>query len=202
MAAVSIIIVAMRIIILILIFVNLIALSAAQVGETDEIFNAEKNEAYGLEYATDAGGIDFNGVCGAEVGKISIKRLGIEGAPLYYLPTKDNLKKGVCMDGPPGGWQIVGEKGRGMISAHNDKAFKHLDRLESGDVVSVFMEYGDFEFQVEEVCVYNGESGDWKKDIYENTGEYGLALVTCYPLNKRNTTGDRLVVKCGAVAGY
>jgi len=181
----------MRIIILILIFVNILALSAVSVGESAEFGNAES-----LQYETETGGIVFTGTSGAEIGKISIPALSIENEPLYYLPTRENLKKGVCMDGPEGGWQIVGEKGRSMISAHNDKAFRRLDKLKKGDSIFISMEYGDFEFRVSDIFIYRHGLDDWQEAVYENIEEYGLAIVTCYPLNKRNTTGDRLVIRC------
>ena len=99
----------MRIIILILIFVNLITLFAAPINETTEIepvVRTKQNE-------TNTSKIVFSGVSGEKTGKINIPTLGIENEPLYYLATLENLKKGVCMDGPEAGWQIVGEKGRG-----------------------------------------------------------------------------------------
>jgi len=186
----------MRIIILILISVSLIAVSAATLDSA--VVTGGPGES--VKYETEAaGGAVFSAASGEKVGEISIPALGLRCAPLYYLPTRENLKKGVCMDGPEGGWQIVGAKGRSMISAHNDKAFKSLDKINAGDMIFVSVGYGDFTFRAEGTYIYRRKSDDWKTVAFEDTKEYGLVLVTCYPLNKRNTTGDRLIIRCGPV---
>ncbi|MCL1981658.1 MAG: sortase, partial [Clostridiales bacterium] len=133
---------------------------------------------------------------GDQVGEFSVPALGIKDASLYYLPTRENLRKGPCMDGPEGGWQAIGENGRSMIAAHNDKEFKNLDKIDVGDEIAISMENGDFVFTASDIFIYRHGTDDWSEAAYENTEEGGLVLVTCYPLNKRNTTGDRLVVRC------
>ena len=181
--------------IFILVLINLIAFNLSPF----EITHGERD----IEYRSPETAVcepGFKLSPGEVAGEMSIPVLDLENAPLYYLPTRENLKNGPCMDGPEGGWQLVGEKGRSMIAAHNDKEFKNLDKMNSGDRVFVSTEYGDFEFQVESVRVYRQNTDDWKETAYEGAEEYGLALVTCYPLNKRNTTGDRLIVRCKRVS--
>ena len=177
--------------IFILLLINLIAMNLIPAGITGGERSAEYKQPETTTYES-----TYEFSSGELIGEISIPSIGIANEPLYYLPTRENLKKGVCMDGPEGGWQMIGERGRGMISAHNDKAFRRLDEMGAGDKVFISMERGDFVFLAMEVFVYRHGVDDWKDTVYENTGEYGIVLTTCYPLNKRNTTGDRLVVRC------
>ncbi|MCL1809651.1 MAG: sortase [Clostridiales bacterium] len=182
--------------IFILILINLIAFSSLFPGETSDIDYAAAENPSQHNQETSIDRVFTGAGPGEGIGTLNVPALGIVDTTFYYLPSKENLRKGPCMDGPEGGWQAIGEKGRSMIAAHNDKEFKNLDRINTGDEIAISMENGDFLFQASEIRIYRHRTDDWNETAYESTEEYGLVLVTCYPLNKRNTTGDRLVVKC------
>jgi len=80
-----------------------------------------------------------------------------------------------------------GEPGNVVLSAHNDihgEIFRHLDQLETGDLIIIFSERQSYTYVVEDVLFVEPT----QVEFLASTGEPMATLISCYPYmidNKR-----------------
>ncbi|MCD4802140.1 MAG: class D sortase [Anaerolineales bacterium] len=80
-----------------------------------------------------------------------------------------------------------GEPGNVVLSAHNDihgEIFRHLDQLETGDLIIIFSERQSYTYVVEDVLFVEPT----QVEFLASTGEPTATLISCYPYmidNKR-----------------
>jgi sortase A len=100
-----------------------------------------------------------------------------QDVPVVEGDGPEQLKKGV-------GHAIYsanpGETGNVVLSAHNDiqgEIFRHLDKLEEGDLVILFSERKSYTYAVQEVHIVE----PYQVEFLESTDEAITTLISCYP---------------------
>jgi sortase A len=122
---------------------------------------------------------------GTPVARLVMPSLGEDDIVLEGVGTYD-------LNGGPGhlpGSPLPGEAGNAIISAHRDRHFRHLDRLQVGDTVLTYV---------------NGEESVWRvvarrvvpaaAPALFATDDATLTLTTCWPVRALGPAPDRLIV--------
>jgi sortase A len=91
------------------------------------------------------------------------------------------------------GTGIPGKKGNVGLSAHRDMFFRHLGKLQTGDLIFVTTLDGVFRYQVESTNIVDPDESIVLRDI----GRPTLTLVTCYPFRYIGPAPKRFVVHAG-----
>lgn len=108
--------------------------------------------------------------------RIQIPAIGVD-APIVQGDGWEQLKKGV---GQHIGTANPGEQGNLVLSAHNDifgEIFRHLDRLQPGDVVTVFTNQRTYAYVVTGSKIVEPT----QVEVLEPTSQPTLTLISCYP---------------------
>jgi sortase A len=122
---------------------------------------------------------------------LKIPKIDLSCAVVYGVEL-DKLNKGPGLY-PSSAWP--GESGNVAIAAHRTtwgSWFRHIDKLEQGDLIYMVYEGARYKYEVEEVFVT--EKNDWS--VIEETEESVLTLTTCHP---PGTTRRRLIVRAALV---
>ncbi|MCU7834452.1 MAG: class GN sortase [gamma proteobacterium symbiont of Taylorina sp.] len=86
---------------------------------------------------------------------------------------------------------LPGNKGNSLISAHKDTFFQNLDRLQTGDIISIERIDGrSFEFKVSDKKMMNIR----EEQISLFSEQSKLSLITCYPLKGVYSDPDKRFV--------
>jgi sortase A len=108
--------------------------------------------------------------------RIEIPAIEVD-APVVQGDGWEQLKKGVAQHpGSPN----PGSNGNVVLSAHNDvygELFRHLDRLEPGDVVRLHTGQQEFQYMVEHTQIVEPTA----VDVMASTSTPTLTLISCYP---------------------
>jgi sortase A len=135
---------------------------------------------------------------GTQYGQITCDRIGLD-TPAYWGDTNTILRYGA---GQYTGSLLPGFGQMLLFCAHNTTFFNCFQDIEVGDVVNFSTNYGEFEYTVSKVEVYNEDVlGDYVSDHMRDEEEV-LVMYTCYPfyaISGRKT--DRLTVFCEKTAG-
>jgi sortase A len=91
------------------------------------------------------------------------------------------------------GTAIPGSIGNVGLSAHRDTFFRHLGKLQTGDLISVTTLDGVFRYEVESTSIVNPD----ESIVLRNIGRPTLTLVTCYPFYYVGPAPKRFVVHAG-----
>lgn len=95
-----------------------------------------------------------------------------QSVPVYWGSSREIFKRGACQASYS---KLPGEKGRAVISAHEDTFFSGLADMNVGDTVTLYTNYGEFVYTVREKISF--ESSD---NTYVNTSENEeMVLYTC-----------------------
>lgn len=107
---------------------------------------------------------------------------------VYFGVNAELLELGACQASNSA---ILGMKGNTVIDAHVNTYFSDLHKIEVGDIVTLYTEYGKFTYQVTEQISFNKAD----KRYVAPTEEQYLTLYTC----KAQVLGDsdeRIGVRC------
>jgi sortase A len=80
------------------------------------------------------------------------------------------------------------------LAAHRTTAFRGLQQIRIGDVITITTPNGSFCYVVKETFVVNPED----TYVLDPTGEKTLTLVTCYPFDYRGSAPYRFIVRAQA----
>lgn len=108
--------------------------------------------------------------------RIAIPAIGID-APIVQGDGWEQLKKGV---GQHIGSANPGQVGNVVLSAHNDifgEIFRNLDRLKSGDIVTLYTAQNAYNYVVSGTNVVEPT----QVEIMESTNQPTISLISCYP---------------------
>ena len=108
--------------------------------------------------------------------------------PVYWGSNSELFERGACQSSSSA---VIGDKGNTVISAHQDTFFADLDTLKKDDKIILKTNYGEFEYTVKDIVVFN------KKDskIVSPSEKSQLTLYTC----KKDVLGnsdERLGIIC------
>ena len=92
--------------------------------------------------------------------------------PVYWGSTSELLEVGACQSS---GSALPGTDGNAVISAHVDTFFAELDKLKTGDKVSIKTNYGEFIYTVRELISFKSNNNKYVNPSEENI----LTLYTC-----------------------
>ena len=120
------------------------------------------------------------GISDGIIGVISIPKLDIE-LPIYLGASYDNMARGAVHLSQTS-LPIGGENTNCVIAAHRGWAgadyFRHIDRLQPGDIVIVTNPWNTLRYEVNEVKIIAPDAVD---EILIREGEDMLTLLTCHP---------------------
>lgn len=126
------------------------------------------------------------------VGYLSIPKLGIQ-LPVYLGASRENLRKGAVHLSQTS-LPIGGINNNAVIAAHRGMAsqemFRHIERLEQGDLVLLSNFREELRYQVTEIEII---APDEIQKVLIQPGRDLLTLVTCHPYP---STRQRYVVYC------
>jgi sortase A len=108
--------------------------------------------------------------------RIEIPALKVD-APVVQGDGWEQLKKGVAQHI---GSANPGQNGNVVLSAHNDvygELFRHLDKLQPGDVVRVHTQQRDYEYVVDRTQIVEPTA----VEVMAPTGAPTVTLISCYP---------------------
>jgi sortase A len=111
-----------------------------------------------------------------QANRIEIPALRVD-APVVQGDGWEQLKKGVAQHI---GSANPGEQGNVVLSAHNDvygELFRHLDRLQPGDVVRIHTQQREYEYVVDRTQVVEPTA----VEVMASTGTPTVTLISCYP---------------------
>jgi LPXTG-site transpeptidase (sortase) family protein len=157
------------------------ALAAAVDGARVE----RRAEAEALRATASGGDVSNNIAMGAPVARLVMPTIGeddvvLEGVDPYEL------------NGGPGhlpGSALPGETGNAVISAHRDRHFRHLDRLQVGDTVLTYVDGQESVWRVATRQVVSAAT-----PALFSTAAATLTLTTCWPVRDLGPAPDRLIV--------
>lgn len=125
---------------------------------------------------------------GEQYGTLIINKIGVY-APIIFGANSDTILNGVGHDS---GSYFPGENGSIIMCEHNYmNHFNRLGELESGDIIEIKTNYGDFYYSVYDSQIVL-ENETEKLPIQQ--GEENLMIYTCYPFNSVGYTNERYVV--------
>ena len=114
--------------------------------------------------------------------------------PVYWGSSSELYERGACQASSSA---VIGDTGNTVISAHQDTFFADLDKIKTDDKIYLKTNYGEFEYTVKEIFVFNKKQSKYvspskiskltlytcKKDVLGNSDER-LAVV-CEPTEKK-----------------
>lgn len=114
--------------------------------------------------------------------------------PVYWGNSSELYERGACQASSSA---VIGDTGNTVISAHQDTFFADLDKIKTDDKIYLKTNYGEFEYTVKEIFVFNKKQSKYvspskiskltlytcKKDVLGNSDER-LAVV-CEPTEKK-----------------
>lgn len=183
-----------------LITIIVIAISSRTVTGIKKVNNDEKfkrEESRTIETVDWAKHSYEKGEC---VGVVSIPRLELFNEEILYNLDGEELKNKISTAGYLGGWSMFGEEGPSTIGAHNYQLFKDLPNMQIGDIIHVKNDIGIYTYEVTDTMIFDDSEDNWKKDVYERSRDYSVTLMTCYPVEKRNTE-DMFIVFTKLIGG-
>ncbi|KUO95668.1 class D sortase [Ferroacidibacillus organovorans] len=128
---------------------------------------------------------------GKGIGLIQIPALSLI-APIVQGTADVDLERAV---GHLPGSALPGQIGRGILAAHNATWFRHIDRLRTGDLLTVTTTYGQFVYRI--IAHHIVRTGT----ALANSATPEIVLETCYPLGALYLTPYRYLVEAQLVSG-
>ncbi len=123
---------------------------------------------------------------GALVGRIDIKRIGLE---VMILEGIDDMTLQKAAGHFPN-TSLPGEHGNVAIAGHRDTFFRGLRNIRENDEIIVTTFSGTYSYQVDSTKVVSAKN----IAVLENTNGDTLTLVTCYPFNFVGPAPKRFIV--------
>ena len=128
---------------------------------------------------------------GDQYAVLSCEKIGLS-VPVYWGSSPELLERGACQTTAS---VVVGEKGNVVIDAHVNTFFADLDKIEVGDEIALYTEYGVFTYQARELVTFENTE---KKYILPTISDR-LTLYTCQA-QVLGTSTTRIGVLCDVVS--
>ena len=108
--------------------------------------------------------------------------------PVYWGSSSELYERGTCQASSSA---VIGDTGNTVISAHQDTFFADLDKIKTDDKIYLKTNYGEFEYTVKEIFVFNK-----KQSKYVSPSKISkLTLYTCQK-DVLGNSDERLAVVC------
>lgn len=129
---------------------------------------------------------DFAPDFGEAAGMLVIDKIEAN-LPIVEGTSEDDLKKGI---GHYEGTSYPLEDDQIMLSGHRDTVFKRIGELEIGDILTVQMPYGEFEYEIVSTKIVDAND----RTIIVPHDEEVLTVSTCYPFGYIGHAPDRYII--------
>lgn len=130
---------------------------------------------------------DFAPGMGETIGVLQIPKLESE-LPIIEGTHEDELAEGV---GHYGGTAFPLQNDQIVLSGHRETVFRRMGELQLGDIMTVQLPYGDFDYEIVETKVV--DANDLTVIVPTSPNEV-LTVTTCYPFNFVGTAPDRYII--------
>ena len=127
---------------------------------------------------------------GEQYAVLECKEAAIE-VPVYWGSSTELLECGACQSTSS---KVIGDTGNVVIDAHVNTFFANLSKVEVGDIVTLYTEYGVFTYRARELVTFENTS---KKYVLPSE-EDRLTLYTCQA-QVLGTSSTRIGVLCELV---
>lgn len=129
---------------------------------------------------------DFRPSEGETAGMLHIPRLDAD-LPIVEGTDEDDLAKGV---GHYRGTAYPLQNDQIVLSGHRDTTFRRMGELELGDILTLQVEYGDFDYEITETKIVDADD----RTIIVPYDEEVLTLTTCYPFTFVGHAPERYII--------
>lgn len=129
---------------------------------------------------------DFDPNFGDAVGILTIDKIGAN-LPIVDGTSEDDLRKGV---GHYDGTSYPLDDDQIVLSGHRDTVFRRMGDVEIGDIMTVRMPYGDFDYEIINTKVVSADD----RTIIVPHDEEILTVTTCYPFSYIGNAPDRYII--------
>ncbi|ADU31895.1 class D sortase [Evansella cellulosilytica] len=136
--------------------------------------------------------VEFEPDHGETIGILYIPKLDAE-LPIVAGTDEDDLDRGV---GHFTGTGFPTQERQILLSGHRDTVFRNLGDLEIGDIFEVQMEYGTFQYEIEETFIVDADD---RTVIDYSIDEEVLTVSTCYPFGFIGNAPDRYILNAKPV---
>lgn len=134
----------------------------------------------------------FSAEFGKEVGLLTIDKIDANIA-IVEGTDEDELAHGV---GHYKGTAFPNENDQIVLSGHRDTVFKRMGELDVGDIITVRMPYGNFDYEIYETFIVDADD---RTVIRPTAPDEVLTVTTCYPFNFIGSAPDRYIINAKPV---
>lgn len=134
----------------------------------------------------------FDAKFGEEVGLLTIDKIDASIA-IVEGTDEDELAQGV---GHYTGTAFPSESDQIVLSGHRDTVFRRMGELDIGDIITVQMPYGDFDYEIYETFIVDADD---RTVIRPTAPDEVLTVTTCYPFNFVGSAPDRYIINAKPV---
>lgn len=148
--------------------------------EAEELLAAPNNGEFDEE-------VVFEPQFGDTIGLLDIEKIEAS-IPIVEGTDPDELERGV---GHMSQTAYPGENDQILLSGHRDTVFTRLGEVEVGDIITVRLPYGTFEYEMVDSIIV---SADDTSVIGSTAPDEELVISTCYPFGYIGSAPDRYVI--------
>ncbi len=162
--------------------------STSQAKKVVDLYNENQDDVVNIDYGDYSPALknNFNPNFNDVVGMLVIPQ--IDGnLPIIEGTNEDDLKKGV---GHYSGTGFPLDNEQIMLSGHRDTVFRRLGELKLGDVLTVKMPYGSFDYEIVNTKIVGADD----RTIIVPHDEETLTVSTCYPFRYIGNAPDRYII--------
>ncbi|HLR64692.1 MAG TPA: class D sortase [Pseudogracilibacillus sp.] len=134
----------------------------------------------------------FKASFGDEVGMLTIKKIDAR-IPIVEGTDEDELAHGV---GHYAGTAFPEEDDQVVLSGHRDTVFRRMGELNVGDIITVEMPYGNYDYEIYETFIVDADD---RSVIKSTAPDEVLTVTTCYPFNFVGSAPDRYIINAKPV---
>ncbi|SDC37663.1 sortase A [Pelagirhabdus alkalitolerans] len=150
----------------------------------------QAEQALSTERFSDGDALDvdeFEASIGDSIGLLSIDTIDAT-LPIVAGTNPDELDKGV---GHHSSTAYPGQNDQILLSGHRDTVFTRLGEVEVGDIISVELPYGTFEYEMVDSKIVDADD---TTVIGSTAPDEELIISTCYPFGYLGNAPDRYVL--------
>lgn len=129
---------------------------------------------------------EFSPLKGDLTGILNIGKIGAE-LPIYEGVDEDELDIGV---GHYPGTSYPLEEDQIVLSGHRDTVFRKMGELEIGDIMTLELPYGDFDYEIVETFIVDADD----RTVIVPHDEEILTVTTCYPFSFVGSAPERYII--------
>ena len=133
----------------------------------------------------------FEANFGDEIGMLQIDKIDANIA-IVEGTHEDELRHGV---GHYSGTAFPEEDDQVVLSGHRDTVFQRMGELDEGDIITVRMPYGVYEYEIFETFITDADD----RTVIVPHDEEVLTVTTCYPFSYIGSAPDRYIINAKPV---